>query len=161
MIIPWSTQYARSLSEAQWEEEIGTRFFEAIRQQIESAPFREPLRSFLEKLNVDFRGEHAFLFSWDIYTASLVGDKSDLTFTAWCAASTYRWDQSKRDTEIIWSMEDDDESKTFMIAFDGRLRIDDTGGLGSQINEICTDPDLTPDWYAEEEDFIHGAFIYG
>jgi hypothetical protein len=58
---PWSTEYARLLSEAQWVEEIDTRFFAAIDREIQSWPFREPLEAFLEKLNVDFRGEHAFL----------------------------------------------------------------------------------------------------
>jgi len=53
---PWSTEYARLLSEAQWVEEIDTRFFAAIDREIQSWPFREPLEAY-----VDFRGEHAFL----------------------------------------------------------------------------------------------------
>ena len=49
-------------------------------------------------------------------------------------------------------MEFEEESKTLLIAFDGTIRIDHTGGLGSEIDEIYTDPDLMPDWYEERED---------
>jgi hypothetical protein len=155
----WNLSYAGSLCVEGWRNEIGTRFFDAICREIESAPYREPLRSFLENLNVDFSGEYPFLFSWDIYSARVAGDKSELKFSAWFYATTYPLDLSKPDPESIWSMEiDDDESKTFLIAFDGVLRIDDSGGLSSNIDEIYTDPDLTPDWTARKDnDFIFGV----
>jgi hypothetical protein len=155
---PWSLSYARSLSKEQWEDEIRSRFFDAIRREIESGPFREPLRSFLEKLNVNFAGKHPFLFSWDIYSALVVEDKSQLKFTAWFYAITYPWDQSEPDPESIWFMETgDDESKTFLIAFDGIIRIDQAGGVGSEISEIYTDPDLMPNFCdREDNDFIYG-----
>ena len=43
IIQPWSTEYARSLSVAQWVDEIEARFVLAIEQQINSLPFRGSL----------------------------------------------------------------------------------------------------------------------
>jgi hypothetical protein len=52
-MIPWSTEYARSLTEGQWRNEIEMRFFDAISQEIESLPFHEPLRSVLDEFGVN------------------------------------------------------------------------------------------------------------
>jgi hypothetical protein len=116
----------------------------------------EPLRSFLEKLNVNFEGEHLFpTFSWDIRTASAREDKSELTFTGWFFAATYPWDQSEPDPESIWFMENDDESKTFLIAFDGIIRIDQAGGAESEVTRVFTDPELMPNLSdRQDNDFI-------
>jgi hypothetical protein len=150
----WSTEYARSLTKAQWCDEIKIRFFDAIRREIESSPFRESLRSVLEQLDVDCQGEHAFLWNWDIYTVSIFEENSLLRFTAWFYASTSSWHQAEIDPESIWFDEDLDGTKTFLLAFDGILRINDTGALSSEIVEIYTDPDLMPVLYDRGDDFI-------
>jgi len=153
----WSTEYAGSLTEAQWRNEIEIRFFDAIRREIESWPFREPLRSVLEGLDVDFEGEHAFLWNWDVYTVSIFEQNSLLRFTAWFYAGTHPWHQRVIDPESIWFEEfSEDESKTYLLAFDGILRISDTGALSSEIAEIYTQPDLMPVLADRGEDFIFG-----
>jgi hypothetical protein len=79
---PWSTQYARSLSVAQWVDEMETRFFHAIKEQIDSLPFRAPLKSTVAKCGVEPEGLFSCLIDWDIYTVSILGETSSLTFTA-------------------------------------------------------------------------------
>jgi hypothetical protein len=154
----WSIDYARSLTKDQWHDEIKRRFLDDITREIESSPFREPLRSVLEQLDVDFQGEHAFpVWNWDIYTVSTFEENSLLRFTAWFYAGTSPWHQAEIDPESIWFDEYEDGSKTFLIAFDGILRIRNTGTLSSEIVEIYTDPDLMPVLYDRGDDFIFGV----
>ena len=155
----WSTECARSLTEAQLGNVIEIRFFGAIRQEIESSPFREPLRSVLEQLDVDCQGEHPFLWNWDIYTVSILEENSLLRFTAWffASATTPPWRQAEIDPVSVWfDKEVDEETRTFLLAFDGILRIDHTGALSSEIIEIYTDPDLMPVLFDRGDDFIFG-----
>ena len=94
------------------------------------------------------------MWNWDIYTVSRFEQNSLLRFTAWFYASTSPWHQTEIDPESIWFDEDLDGSKTFLLAFDGILRINDTGALSSEIVEIYTDPDLMPVLYDRGDDFI-------
>jgi len=43
----------RSLSVAQWVDEIEIRFFHAIKKQVDSLPFRAPLKETVAKCGVE------------------------------------------------------------------------------------------------------------
>jgi hypothetical protein len=137
----WSTQYARSLSDEQWIDEIRTRFLDAINREIESLPFREPLRSTLEHFDVDL--SDLFFTQWDIYTMSVSEQSSSLTFTAWFFADSPEW-SAAIDPSKIWFEEFEEEfedgTRTMLFAFDGVLQIDDAGALRSEILRIHTEP---------------------
>jgi hypothetical protein len=136
----------RSLSVAQWVDEIEIRFFHAIKEQIDSLPFRAPIKETVAKCGVepdDF--SPPCVVDWDIYTVSIRGEMTSITFTGWFFATTRPWHQTEDDEitpEPVWV--DIDESKSIMIAFDGILRIDNAGAVSSEVVAVYTDLDLMP-----------------
>jgi hypothetical protein len=96
------------------------------------------------------------LWNWDIYTVSRFEQNSLLRFTAWFYARAFEWHQAEIDPKSIWFDENLDGAETFLLAFDGILRINDTGALSSEIVEVYTDPDLMPVLFDRGDDFIFG-----
>ena len=99
----------------------------------------------------------------DIYTVSIPGETSSLTFTAWIFATTRPWHRAQ-DDEISPEpvLVSSDESKTILLAFDGILRIDNAGALSSAVVAIYTDPDLMPVLHERDDlDCIFGFTNFG
>ena len=51
--LKYKHEYARSLSLPQWLDEIEIRFFHAIKEQIDSLPFRAPIKETVAKCGVE------------------------------------------------------------------------------------------------------------
>ena len=94
---PWSTEYARSLSLDQWVDEIEARFVRVIEQEINSLPFRTPLKETVAKCGVESEGLSPCLVDWDIYSISFSAEITSLTFTGWFFAVTRPWHRTQDD----------------------------------------------------------------
>ena len=71
-----------SLSKDQWTEELGNRFFSGITREVNSFPFRRPVRSVVELLSLQTDVEYAFHANWKIYGVSIATEISSLFLTA-------------------------------------------------------------------------------
>jgi hypothetical protein len=159
---PWSTQYARSLSLEQWRDEIGLRFVQDICNRIGSLPLYDPsIKATLAKFGVT-ELSWPVLVDWDVNTVSFRDEMTALAFAAYFFVETASWYQlpyGEPDPEPL--LEEEDGSKTILIAFEGALYIDDSGTIQtSEVARVCTDLDMMPDLSRERENSIFSLYNF-
>jgi hypothetical protein len=151
---PWSIQYARSLSAAQWTEEIGTRFVQAIADHFNSLPLRDPIATELARYGAELDREA--IVEWNLYSVSIRGELTEFTFVAWFFATVPPWSQPEygleRPAPILVN---EGGQEVWCFAFDGLLYIDNAGNITSDKSSgLSTDPDLLSPYL--DEDAIFG-----
>jgi hypothetical protein len=141
---PWSTEYARSLSWEQWPDEIDVRFVPDIANRINALPLREPIKSTLATFGIEGLSWRV-LTDWDIYTVSIHGEITSLTFSAWFFATAPPWSGGYGLERPEPVLVDEDGAETLLFAFDGVLHIDNSGTIAKcDVITVYTDPDLMP-----------------
>lgn len=155
----WSSDYARSLTQDQWYQELRERFFDFINAAIESLPSREPVRGIVEQLSM----QAPFMTCWKVFPG--FPDQERFTFPLRVSLLGGTKPNASAIGNTLGAVPinvDNDGEENYVFEVEAFLYIGHTGDLSTSVLCVNTATDQLhsyAEWESDQGE-LYGCFDY-